>query len=173
MKLKTMMTAAVLTASVALSAPASAATRTIPLFSNGSGSSLAQWTQAPGAGNFLDTFLFSLPQAGKVTVSITSTQTAGPPTNVNFNATNVKFNGTVVPIISRGVFELRTLVGKAVNGGTSALVVQGSSGALGTYSGTLTYAIPEPAMWALMILGFGITGAAMRTRRRQVTFAAA
>lgn len=173
MKLKTMMTAAVLSAGVALSAPASAATRTIPLFSNGSGTSLATWSQSPGAGSFLDTFLFNLPRAGIVTVSITSTQTAGPATNVNFNATNVKFNGTVVPIISRGVFELRTLVNKAVNGGTSNLVVQGTSGALGNYTGTLTYAIPEPAMWAMMILGFGITGAAMRTRRRQVTFAAA
>lgn len=172
MKLKGMMTAAVLAAGFAVSAPATAATTTIPLVKMGS-SSVATWMVSPGSGTFLDTFLFNLPATGKVTVSLTSLQTAGPATNVNFNATNVKFNGTVVPIIARGVFELRTLVDKAVNGGVSTLVVQGASGALGTYTGTLTYAIPEPAMWALMILGFGITGAAMRTRRRQVTFAAA
>lgn len=172
MKLKTMMTAAVLAAGFAASAPAMAATTTIPLTKVG-GSSVGTWTVSPGSGSFLDTFLFNLPATGRVTVSITSLQTAGAATNVNFNATNVKFNGTVVPIISRGVFELRTLVNTAVNGGISTLVVQGASGAAGTYTGTLTYAIPEPAMWALMILGFGITGAAMRTRRRQVTFAAA
>lgn len=31
--------------------------------------------------------------------------------------------------------------------------------------------VPEPASWALMILGFGIAGAAARTRKTAVTFA--
>jgi hypothetical protein len=30
--------------------------------------------------------------------------------------------------------------------------------------------VPEPASWALMVLGFGAAGAALRTRRRQVSF---
>ena len=32
-------------------------------------------------------------------------------------------------------------------------------------------AVPEPATWAMMIAGFGMIGAGMRTRRRKVAFA--
>jgi hypothetical protein len=32
-------------------------------------------------------------------------------------------------------------------------------------------AVPEPATWAMMLVGFGMTGAAMRTRRRAVKVA--
>jgi hypothetical protein len=32
-------------------------------------------------------------------------------------------------------------------------------------------AVPEPASWAMMIAGFGFTGAAMRRRRRRIAFA--
>jgi len=32
-------------------------------------------------------------------------------------------------------------------------------------------AVPEPATWSLMLLGFGMVGAGLRTRRRSVTFA--
>ncbi|WP_425228639.1 PEPxxWA-CTERM sorting domain-containing protein [Sphingomonas sp.] len=37
----------------------------------------------------------------------------------------------------------------------------------------LAAAVPEPATWGLMILGFGLAGAALRVRRRKVAFAAA
>jgi len=36
----------------------------------------------------------------------------------------------------------------------------------GTTLDSVTYAVPEPSSWALMILGFGATGAAMRRRRQ-------
>jgi hypothetical protein len=32
--------------------------------------------------------------------------------------------------------------------------------------------VPEPATWAMMIIGFGLTGAAMRFRRRDANTAA-
>jgi hypothetical protein len=32
-------------------------------------------------------------------------------------------------------------------------------------------AVPEPATWALMIMGFGGVGAMARSRRRQASFA--
>jgi hypothetical protein len=34
-------------------------------------------------------------------------------------------------------------------------------------------AVPEPATWGLMLAGFGLVGAGLRTRRRSVTFSAA
>lgn len=37
--------------------------------------------------------------------------------------------------------------------------------------GTVSAPIPEPAAWALLIAGFGLTGAALRTRRVRVAFA--
>lgn len=42
-----------------------------------------------------------------------------------------------------------------------------------SFSGTLAGGVPEPATWALMILGFGGVAGAMRTRSRKVAFAAA
>ena len=48
----------------------------------------------------------------------------------------------------------------------------------GVYSGTLagrfeTPGVPEPASWALMLGGFGLMGAGLRTRRRQARLTAA
>jgi hypothetical protein len=44
-----------------------------------------------------------------------------------------------------------------------------------TYDYTPSSAVPEPATWAFMIVGFGAVGAAMRSARRKtkVTFATA
>ncbi|THD63706.1 MAG: PEP-CTERM sorting domain-containing protein [Phenylobacterium sp.] len=39
-------------------------------------------------------------------------------------------------------------------------------------AGNITSSAPEPAAWALMIVGFGGAGAALRSRRRQVAAAA-
>lgn len=36
-------------------------------------------------------------------------------------------------------------------------------------TGTFTFAVPEPATWGMMILGFGAIGAAMRMRRRRIS----
>ena len=39
------------------------------------------------------------------------------------------------------------------------------------FFGSLAAAVPEPSAWALMILGFGVAGAAMRQRKARVRFA--
>jgi hypothetical protein len=46
--------------------------------------------------------------------------------------------------------------------------VTGNSQLGGYYDGTLNYAVPEPATWAMLIAGFGLTGAAMRRRKTRV-----
>jgi hypothetical protein len=63
--------------------------------------------------------------------------------------------------------------------GTYNLRVSGDSRALGVYSGTLAFAanqtpaVPEPATWGMMLVGFGAIGAGMRRRKaagRRVNF---
>ena len=39
------------------------------------------------------------------------------------------------------------------------------------FTASLGAAVPEPATWGLMILGFGAIGGAMRVQRRKVVFA--
>lgn len=144
-------------------AGAQAAVITIPLTGP-----VTTFTRTPGAGLFLDTFLFNIPRDSRITIRLFSELTAGPPTNINFNTTNVKFDNVRLDLISRGVVEDRLLANFDVSKGLSRLVVQGSAGALGFYTGTLTVTVPEPAVWLLMIGGFGVAGAAMRFRRRRV-----
>jgi hypothetical protein len=66
--------------------------------------------------------------------------------------------------------KVQTLGGlTAANGGTFTLVSFSTPGLAGTGTALLTPvpgAVPEPASWAMMIAGFGMVGAAMRTRRR-------
>lgn len=82
--------------------------------------------------------------------------------------------------LSRGSFDIDSASGGnsafAYSGNTlysinlAAGVVNNRATSLGTTSGplfALTAAIPEPATWALMIMGFGLVGGAMRRRLRQ------
>jgi hypothetical protein len=52
---------------------------------------------------------------------------------------------------------------------TLTYTVVNTSNVLGTYGGTFNFAtapVPEPATWAMMLLGFGGIGMAMRRRRK-------
>lgn len=58
----------------------------------------------------------------------------------------------------------------AVNSGYDLKVLYSSSQQSQVF---LTPSVPEPATWGMLVLGFGLVGGALRTRRRSVTFAAA
>jgi hypothetical protein len=59
-----------------------------------------------------------------------------------------------------------TLGGVAINPTTANFTFSTQGGRVTTFSATAIAAVPEPATWALMLLGFGGIGMAMRRRRR-------
>jgi len=79
-------------------------------------------------------------------------------TGSDFLYTGVKLLGSRCPVV--GCFELR-LDADPLN-----------LYAFGSLTADSTGAVPEPASWAMLIAGFGLTGAAMRRRRRMVDVAA-
>ena len=123
---------------------------------------------------FNDIFDFALP-TGVSSFTVNSTFTDNPNNDIDF--TNVTFNGQAFSVISVGQNEFRALNGYHVtSGGPQHLVVTGTSGGNGSYGGVISFstltAVPEPAAWALMIMGFGGVGGMLRARRRQVAIAA-
>jgi hypothetical protein len=123
-------------------------------------------------GAFTDTFNFNMP-TGIAGATISSNFTNDESNNVDF--TSVTFNGHEFTIGSTGQVEFRSLLGLPVTNGPQTLVVSGTSGGNGAFAGTLSFVldaaglsgVPEPASWALMILGFGSAGALIRARRRK------
>jgi hypothetical protein len=82
---------------------------------------------------------------------------------------------TVTPITGSGSITYAggptssiTLLPGSLGVGSYHLTFSGNSPSGGAESGNLTFrlAVPEPATWALMLLGFGGIGMAMRRRRR-------
>jgi hypothetical protein len=54
-----------------------------------------------------------------------------------------------------------------LDSGTYLLTIQGTRGTTGSFGGNVAFtAVPEPATWGMMLLGFGAVGFAMRRRRQ-------
>ena len=89
----------------------------------------------------------------------------GPPPVINYTDPSLaQYTGT-------GALTLKANVSKQYN--NSRVHINGSPSAVITYTYTAATlppgpvgAIPEPSTWALMILGFGATGSALRRRAR-------
>jgi PEP-CTERM motif len=119
-------------------------------------------------GAFEDTFTFNWPSNGTGGATISSVFSSAL-TDVNF--TSVTLNGKEFDILSTGSVEFRKLEDLLLPV-ANTLVVKGWSGGSGSYSGTLAFAptaaVPEPATWAMMIIGFGAAGSMVRSRRKLV-----
>lgn len=123
-------------------------------------------------GNFTRTFTINLAQSGAISLTANSATTE-PFNDLDF--TSITFagqsfvTGSVEP-------DFRFLNLSNVMAGDYQLVVNGRSGGNGAFAGTIAFtpsdissgpggAIPEPATWAMMILGFGAAGYSLRRRR--------
>ncbi|WP_419809195.1 PEPxxWA-CTERM sorting domain-containing protein [Sphingomonas sp.] len=136
----------------------------------------------PGPGDGENSFLlFTAPKTGVYTYDVTVTRgDSGDGVNLfTFNS----FDGTkpMIATVNAGspnyVFQYSQLltagqqVGLGIDrGGPGNTYFNDST----LFSGTISGAVPEPATWALMIVGFGAVGGAMRRRsavRTNVSFA--
>jgi hypothetical protein len=130
-----------------------------------------------GTGAFTDTFAFELP-TGVVGFTLSS---IGFLENSALTVTSFTFNGVVIPVSNLPVGEGGNIVLGAsgpltVNlGGPQVLTISGFGGSEAVFGSTATFSaalVPEPGAWALMIMGFGGTGAVLRKRRNLLAAAA-
>ena len=102
-----------------------------------------------------------------------SNQVGVDPIAVNFTGATGTSANTFTPATTGWVGDAVSFV---ANQGSVTITFQGSSNPGNLLTGIdnlrVTSAVPEPASWALMLVGFGGLGAALRmSRRRQVAFA--
>ena len=136
-------------------------------------SAVASFNSSGAGTTFADSYTFTLP-AGFASTSLTTAAVNGM-TDTAF--TSVLLNGNLLTTNSSGSIDAKSLLNVAVNPGANTLTVNGTSGGLYSYGGNISFAklqasVPEPASWALMILGFGGLGGALRTKRRAAALAA-
>lgn len=97
--------------------------------------------------------------------------------NINFTNTGLlptTLNGIPINLTPNGQYEAGTLFGVSTTpGANNTLVISGTAGVANdgatdaNFSGTITFgtaAVPEPATWAMMLVGFGAVGFGMRRR---------
>ena len=122
-----------------------------------------------GSGAFTDTFNFTIPIPGNASSTLASIVIGGL-TNINFGSVTLNSAAGSAPFtINSGALDQATLTLASVLPGVASIVVNGSvvNGTGGSYGGAVNIApIPEPATWAMMILGMGMVGFGLRLRRR-------
>jgi len=171
------LTAALLMASAA---PAAFAAKSIDIPPAASDGSISGTFGDTGIafGDFTDVFTFTLPD-GVTSADITSTM-QDMSTNIDF--TSADLNGHAFFFEPNGKHEHGYVDDVLVTSGIQTLTVHGTSGGNGSYAGTIAFSsappivtggggVPEPAAWALMIIGFGGAGAMVRAKRRVSNFA--
>ena len=85
----------------------------------------------------------------------------------SYGANGLSFGGTCVGIYDTLTTSLNTTIGQAYTLRFDLSVFGGVDNGVRVSTGALTTgAVPEPATWAMMLLGFGGIGFAMRSQRR-------
>ncbi len=162
---------------LAPAANAQATGGTIADFSNdvGAGGSFTTgFNDSSLANPFSETLNFSTTSSGLLSIFVGSTATTAS-NDVDFS--NVFLTGTgivgsvLVPQLTGDPTEIRSLTGLNLGIGDFVLTVEGTPGTQnGSFGGSVAFvaqsAVPEPATWGMMLLGFGAMGAALRRRRR-------
>jgi opacity protein-like surface antigen len=165
--MKTAVLATAMAAAILCAASAASAARTVILTPPAADGSFSGTFGETGvaAGDFSDTFTFAMP-TGVAGATITTNFVSDLLNNIDFSSAT--FNGHAFSLSPTGQVEQGYVLDVPVTGGTQMLTVNGKSGGNGSFSGTLSFALaalPEPASWAMMIVGFGGIGATLRRKR--------
>jgi hypothetical protein len=170
--MKKLMLGAALAASMFIAAPAAYAAQVFTLTPQANGNYAAAFGNDEIAfGDFTHTYNFNLNLDGVGSGSITSQLTLGfPDTDLIFD--KITLNGVDFTPALTGDLDVWKLALTNITSGGQTLVVKGWSGGSSSYGGQMTFvptsAVPEPAAWAMMIVGFGAAGAMVRNRRKLV-----
>lgn len=125
------------------------------------------FSNAAGTPSFDDYFTVNFPNMGTAASQVGEITVAG---NVNFSSVYLQAAGGGTQynftITNGNPSQARLLpVGPLASGNYNLFIAGTNTVAGNAYSGTITLAaVPEPAAWALFILGFGLVGGAMRRR---------
>jgi PEP-CTERM motif len=161
--MKTVLFAGLASLMTVVAAPASAATFNLGVFGGSFSTSYGNSSNVAGVIN--DTFNFTTTTGGASGSVISVAQTGK-----DIVLTSVKLDGISFTQSLTGTTELWQLLLTNIASGPHAITVQGNwdTGG-GSYGGQLdfnvTSSVPEPATWGLMLVGFGVAGAALRSRR--------
>jgi hypothetical protein len=173
---KATLASAVAFASLAAAAPASAAV--INITANPDPCTAGDlvctfvFEQTVPAGAFNDSGTFTLPQLGVTSGAVVSIA-AGGLGDVTFSRVFLSNGGVDYDFaIVNGAVDVASVLNLPSAAGLWTITVQGNTNTAAGYSGDLRFtAVPEPTTWALLILGFGAAGAAMRRRSSKVRVA--
>lgn len=145
-----------------------------PVITTNSGTYSAKLTGT--SGNFTDIFTFSAPAGYNLQSIDLSSNYTGKNYIANVNFTSATLNGVALNIVSTGQAEIRNLFDQPLWAGVNTISLMGNAGYKGkvdaVFGGNLSFArnsVPEPSIWAFMILGLGGVGGAMRRRNRTRT----
>jgi hypothetical protein len=115
-----------------------------------------------GSGSFTDTLKFTTGITGETIAAITITAFSH-----SFSSFSATLNGiTLTPNLIPGNIRVYAIDVASLVAGTQTLVISGSSLGHAGYSGSISAPIPEPSTWALSILGLGLIGGMLRSRRQ-------
>jgi hypothetical protein len=116
------------------------------------------------SGTFTDTLTFTTSATGESSASITITAFTR-----YFSSFTATLNGTALTgSVSSGAQTFSVDIA-SLAAGTQTLVISGISKGGAGYGGNISAPVPEPSTWALSILGFGLIGGMLRSRRRTLT----
>jgi len=161
------------TSVLAIAGAANATNYPITISVGGSGTQTGGFTGIVTTPMFNDTATFTLTLPGNLDSQI-STILLGGVANVNFTSVyldvldaahmfhvTTQADGTDKAVLTPPI---------AVAAGAHTIFINGTlAGDIGSYGGTINVAaaaVPEPATWAMMILGMGMVGFGLRMRRR-------
>ena len=122
-----------------------------------------------GSPTFMENVVFTNSLAGLYSITLTTSSPAVDFTSAVLSGLGGPHN--LIEIDDDGTNEFWRLANPVTLGASQyTLAINGNNSGAGSLGGSITIrqAVPEPATWAMMLLGFGAVGFAMRRRRAPV-----